>query len=83
MYYQIITRRSSEGMIVQLLEQFYCNSPLRETVWNNLYDDRSYLTEEITPRQAWFEQFPSVNPFAACFLASTVCILCKPSHFNQ
>ena len=63
---------SSERMIIQLLEQFYFSSPLRETVWKDSYDDRRYLTEDTTPEQAWFEWFPSVNPFAACFLASTV-----------
>ena len=70
-------------MIIQLLEHFYFNSPLRKTVWKDSYNDRNYLTEEITPEQTWFEQFPSVNPFAACFLASTVCPSYETSHRNQ
>lgn len=58
--------------MVEILERLYEYSPLREGVWKESYDDRSFLTEDETPLQKWFESIPSINPFTACFLASTV-----------
>ena len=58
--------------MIEILERLYEHAPLREGVWGDSYDDRSFLTENETPLQKWYESIPSVNPFVACFLASTV-----------
>jgi singapore isolate B (sub-type 7) whole genome shotgun sequence assembly, scaffold_4 len=67
-----LIHRSSEDRMIEILERLYEHAPLREGVWGDSYDDRSFLTENETPLQKWYECIPSVNPFAACFLASTV-----------
>ena len=61
-------------MIPEILEQLVnlTSDSLQSTAWKEKFYDCSFLTEEVTGEQAWFENFPALNPFAACFLASAV-----------
>ena len=67
------------------IRRFLDQSPLLQTDWKvpiflpcflsqTVFYHREFLTEEETPRQAWYAAFPFINPFAACFLDSMVLI---------